>query len=108
MAVYEDLLTVRGVLGPVYRPGQVVLSQPEMDPETFDPGAEERDAGVLVHPLHLANGVFSASEIALSNAATRRDLIGPHEDVQVLHGCSLLNGDQGLAFRHLQLIPFVR
>src|SRR5258708_1551539 len=106
-AVDEGLPVIGSVLGPVYRPGQVALGQPELDPETFDPWTKEREASVLVHPLHLANGVFSAREIALSQAATRRDLIGPHENVQVLHGCRLLNGDQGLAFRLLQLIPFV-
>src|SRR5437660_3800708 len=37
-AVEGNLLTIGGVLGPVNSASQIALDQPEMDPETFDPG----------------------------------------------------------------------
>src|SRR6266480_1006749 len=107
-AVEEDILMVGGMLGPVYRAGQIAPGQPEMGPDTFDPGTKERDSSRLIHPLHLAYGLFGPGQIALSHTDTREHLIGYHENVHVLQGCRLLNGDLGSAFRHIKLIPCVR
>src|SRR5258708_29318482 len=98
---------VWGVLGPVSRLSQVALGQPEMDLETFEIGTEERDPGRLIQPLHLAYGLFSTSDIALSNADTNQHLISTHENVHVLQGCRPANGFLRSALRDLQLIPCV-
>ena len=79
-----------------------------MGPETFDQGTKEGDPGRLIHPLHLAYGLFSADQITLGNADTDQHLIGHHENVHVLQGCRLLNGLLRSASRDLQLIPCVR
>src|SRR5260370_16118619 len=99
---------VWGVLGPVYHVSQVALGQPEMDPETFEIGTKERDPGRLIQPLHLAYGLFSTSDIALSNADTNQHLISTHENIHVLQGCRPVNSFLRNALRDLQLIPFVR
>src|SRR5260370_1831888 len=77
---------VWGVLGPVYHVSQVALGQPEMDPETFEIGTKERDPGRLIQPLHLAYGLFSTTDIALSNAHTNHHLISTHANIHVLQG----------------------
>src|SRR5260370_39751246 len=98
---------VWGVLGPVYHVSQVALGQPEMDPETFEIGTKERDPGRLIQPLHLAYGLFSTSEIALSNADTDQHLISTHENIPVLEERRPVNSFLRNPVRDLQLIHVV-
>src|SRR5689334_13729840 len=65
-----NLLTVGSVFSPVHCLRQIALSQPELNPETFDLEVKEGDPGRLIHSLHFAYSLFSARKVVHRYRAT--------------------------------------